>query len=47
MNEQENIYLFGYRSPLSDALGQAFGINLTKKRLRLEDIKKIIGDTEK
>jgi transposase len=47
MNEQENIYLFGYRSPLSDILSNTFGIDLTKKRLRLEDIKKIIGDTKK
>jgi transposase len=47
MNEQENIYLFGYRSPLSDVLGSTFGIDFTKKRLKLEYIKKIIGDTKK
>lgn len=47
MSEYENIYLFGYRSKLSDALGNAFGIDLTKKRLRLREIKKILGDLKK
>ena len=40
MAEHENIYLFGYRSGISDLLGQAFGIDFTKKRLILADIKK-------
>ena len=39
--EESNIYLFGYRSELSDLLGQTFGIDFTKKRLRLADIKKL------
>jgi len=39
--EESNIYLFGYRSELSDLLGKAFGIDFTKKRLRLADIKKL------
>lgn len=47
ISEHENIYLFGYRSELSDALGNAFGIDLTKKRLRLQEIKKILGDVKK
>lgn len=47
MSEHENIYLFGYRGELSDALGNAFGIDLTKKRLRLHEIKKILGDVKK
>jgi len=47
MNEQENLYLFSYRSELSDVLGKTFGIDFSKKRLRLEDIKKIIGDVKK
>jgi transposase len=47
MNEHDNIWLFGYRSGMSDALGAAFGIDFTKKRLRLADIKKILGDTKK
>jgi transposase len=47
MNEHENIYLFGYRSAISNALGKAFGIDFTKKRLRLADIKKNLGDVKK
>lgn len=47
MSEHENIYLFGYRSEVSDALGTAFDIDLTKKRLRLQEIKKILGDVKK
>jgi transposase len=39
--EESNIYLFGYRSELSDLLGKTFGIDFTKKRLRLADIKKL------
>lgn len=46
-SEHENIYLFGYRSKLSDALGNAFGIDFTKKRLRLHEIKKILGNVKK
>lgn len=46
-NEMENIYLFGYRSEITDAIGKAFGIDFSKKRLRLAEIKKIIGDTKK
>lgn len=47
MNEQENIYLFNYRDKISDALGAAFGIDFMKKRLRLTEIKKILGDAKK
>lgn len=47
MNEHENIYLFGYRSELSDVLGNAFGIDFTKKRLPLSEIKKILGEAKK
>lgn len=47
MSEHENIYLFGYRSELSDALGEAFDIDLTKKRLRLQEIKKILGEAKR
>jgi transposase len=47
INESENIYLFGYRNKITSELGKAFGIDLKKKRLRLADIKKIIGDTKK
>ena len=45
--EDENTYLFGYRSEVSDDLGNAFGINFKKKRLQRADIKKIIGDVKK
>jgi transposase len=47
MNEHENLYLFTYRSEISNALGEAFGIDFTNKRLRLADIKKILGDVKK
>lgn len=46
-NEQENLYLFDYRSEISDAIGQALGIDFTKKRLRLGDIKNILGQVKK
>lgn len=46
-NEHENIYLFDYRSDLSDALGEVLGIDFTNKRLRLGDIKKILAHAKK
>ena len=46
-NEHENIYLFDYRSEISDAIGQALGIDFTNKRLRLGDIKKILAEAKK
>lgn len=47
LNEAENIYLFGYRSEVTDAISKSFGIDFTKKRLRLGEIKKFIGDMKK
>jgi transposase len=47
MNETENIYLFGYRSKVTDAIGAAFGIDFSKKRLKLSEIKKMLGDVKK
>jgi transposase len=47
MHEFENIYLFGHRSALSEELGKTFGIDFSKKRLRLDEIKKILGDVKK
>ena len=47
MNEHENIYMFGYRSDVSDALGDAFGVDFSMKRLRLSDIKKKLGNVKK
>jgi transposase len=46
-NEHENIYLFDYRSDISDAIGEALGIDFTNKRLRLGDIKKILAQAKK
>jgi len=45
--EHENIYLFKYRSEISDAIGDALGIDFTRKRLRLADIKKSLAQTKK
>lgn len=45
--EHENVYLFDYRSEISDAIGEALGIDFAKKRLRLGDIKKILGEVKK
>ena len=47
MNEYENIYMFGHRSDISDVLGNAFGIDFSKKRLRLTEIKKMLGAVKK
>jgi len=47
MNEHENIYMFAHRTEITNALSEAFGIDLSKKRLRLADIKKILGDVKK
>jgi len=46
-NEHENIYLFDYRSELSDAIGEALGIDFTNRRLRLGDIKKSLAQAKK
>lgn len=46
-NEHENIYLFDYRSEISDAIGEALEIDFTNKRLRLEDIKNILAQVKK
>jgi transposase len=42
INEHENIYLFGYRSQISDLLGESFEIDFSKKRLHRADIKKFL-----
>jgi c-di-AMP phosphodiesterase-like protein len=47
INETENIYLFGYRSKVTDAIGAAFGIDFSKKRLKLSEIKKMLGNVKK
>jgi hypothetical protein len=45
--EHENIYLFDYRSEVSDAVGAALNIDFTKKRLRLAEIKGIIAESKR
>ena len=42
-NERDNLYLFDYRSEISDALGAATGIDFTGKRMRTGEIKSAIG----
>ena len=46
-HEHENAYLFDYRSEISDAIGEALGIDFTNKRLRLGDIKNILAKAKK
>lgn len=46
-HEQKNVYLFDYRSEISDAIGAALGIDFTKKRLRLGEIKKYLAQAKK
>ena len=46
-NEQDNIYLFKYRSEISDTLGKVLGVDFTKKRLFLKDIKNILGNVKR
>jgi transposase len=45
--EHENVYLFDYRSNISDEIGKAFGIDFTNKRLRLSEIKNILATSKK
>ena len=46
-NEEDNLYLFDYRSEISDAIGNALNIDFTKKRLRLSEIKNILAESKK
>ncbi|SFG53718.1 Transposase DDE domain-containing protein [Desulfotomaculum arcticum] len=46
-NEQDNLYMFDYRSEISDAIGNALDIDFTRKRLRLSDIKNILANSKK
>lgn len=45
--ENENVYLFDYRSKISDEIGKAFDIDFTNKRLFLSEIKNILASTKK
>jgi len=44
--EHENIYLFDCRSYTTEAIGKAFGIDFTKKRLPLNKIKNILANAK-
>ena len=46
-NEQDNLYLFDYRNEISDAIGNALGIDFSRKRLRLSEIKNILANSKK
>jgi len=46
-HEHTNLYLFDYRSKISDEIGKVFGIDFTNKRLRLSEIKNILASTKK
>ena len=46
-NEQDNIYLFNYRSEISDAIGAALNIDFSRKRMRLSEIKNLLATSKK
>jgi transposase len=46
-NEQDNLYLFDYRSEISDAVGSALGIDFTRRRLQLAEVKNILAKAKK
>jgi transposase len=46
-NIQDNLYLFDYRGAVSDAIGDALGIDFTTKYRRLGEIKKSLGSVKK
>lgn len=43
INEDDNLYLFGYRDKVSDTIGEALGIDFTKKRMLLSEIKSLLA----
>jgi len=45
--EHTNLYIFDYRSNISDCIGDALGIDFTNKRLQLSEIKNILASTKK
>jgi len=46
-HEGENLFLFDYRSDITDALGAAFGLDFTRQRLTRAEIKKNIASVKK
>lgn len=45
--EHTNLYIFDYRSNISDEIGRVFGIDFSKRRLRLNEIKNILASSKK
>jgi len=45
--EAKNLFLFDYRTDVSDAIGDAMEFDFTKKRLSRSEIKKFLGDAKK
>ena len=45
--EHTNLYMFDYRSEISDYIGKALDIDFTNKRLRLSEIKNILANSKK
>jgi transposase len=45
--ESENLYLFDFRSDLTNAFGKAFGLDFTKERLTRGEIKKYLAAVKK
>lgn len=45
--ETKNLFLFDYRSDVSDAIGKSMGFDFTKKRLSRSEIKKLLGEAKK
>jgi hypothetical protein len=44
--ESENVYLFDFRNGITDAIGEALGIDFTKWRLTLSQIKNILASAK-
>lgn len=44
--DYENVYLFDYRSSISDEIGKALSIDFRKRRLRLNEIKNILASSK-
>jgi transposase len=47
IREQDNIYLFGYRTDVTDAIGTAVDIDFTRKRMKLHEIKTMLAACKK
>lgn len=45
--EHTNLYMFDYRSNISNTIGETFDIDFTNKRLRLNEIKNILASSKK